>query len=286
MIRLVRPLLCGGSVGLLAAAATAALLSRTDRIELSDKALVVAIVAAAVAIGWWTLGAIRATRRWVRTTLHTRRVRQQRRRELAAARANVGTPVFDQDEITVPLDEPERALSRSEIVGAVTEAEDAVARGDFLAAAQRYSDVLDVAPNHVSAWLARGRVWLALGDYNRAMNDFVQAEDRYSDSPEPPVAVGELYFARKDYARAIPYFDVALTLAPNHAMALCRRGLSHHYRKCHALALDDLVRAKALDPDIPSISSHLSAAKRKVNEEKDAAAAAAAAAKAKARKRR
>ena len=59
MIRLVRPVLCGGSVGLLAAAATAALLSRTDRIELSDKALVVAIVAAVVAIGWWTLGAIR-----------------------------------------------------------------------------------------------------------------------------------------------------------------------------------------------------------------------------------
>ena len=50
---------------------------------------------------------------------------------------------------------------------------------------------------------------------------------------------------------------------PNHAMAMCRRGISHYYRKNYDTAVADLTRAQALDPDIPNISTYVGMAKRK-----------------------
>ena len=89
------------------------------------------------------------------------------------------------------------------------------------------------------------------------------AEDLDSSSPEPQIAIGDLYFARKDYRKAIEYFDAALEMSPDHAMAYCRRGISHYYRKSYDLALDDLNRAEQLDDDIPNIGTYISMAKKK-----------------------
>ena len=59
-----------------------------------------------------------------------------------------------------------------------------------------FSDVLDADPDCVEAFVGRGRLYLDLGDYSRAMSDFMTSEDLSPDNPEPQVAIGDLYFAR------------------------------------------------------------------------------------------
>jgi tetratricopeptide (TPR) repeat protein len=143
-------------------------------------------------------------------------------------------------------------------------AQNAAQSGDMQAAADLYSDVIDADPDNVPAHVARGRLYLDLGDYSRAMSDFMVAEDIAPNDPEPQVAIGDLYFARKDYAKAIEYFNDALKFSPNHPMAHCRRGISHYYRKNYKEAVDDLLRAERLDPDIPNIQTYVSMARKKV----------------------
>lgn len=126
-----------------------------------------------------------------------------------------------------------------------------------------WSDYLDLAPEDLSAHVARGRLYLDLSDYSRAMSDFQRAESLEPDSPEPLVATGDLFFNRKDYARAIDYFNQALKIAPEHAMAYCRRGISHYYRKNYVDALDDLQKAEALNDEIPNIGTYVDMAKKK-----------------------
>jgi tetratricopeptide (TPR) repeat protein len=153
--------------------------------------------------------------------------------------------------------------SPAEIKQMYATAQKAAELGQLQEAADLFSDVIDADENHLDAHVARGRLYLDLGDYARAMSDFMVAEEIDEASPEPQVAIGDLYFHRKDYRKAIDYFNAALQMSPNHAMAFCRRGISHYYRKNYKEALDDLERANKLDPDIPNISSFISMAKRK-----------------------
>ena len=159
-------------------------------------------------------------------------------------------------------------ISESEVAALYAEAETAVADGDLNAAADLFSDVIDADPDHRSAHVARGRVFLDLGDYSRAMSDFTVSEELAPDDPEPQVAIGDLFFARKDYRRAIEYFNSALALDPEHAMAFCRRGISHYYRKNYNDALEDLLHAQKLRPDIPNLTTYVAMAQKKKQRKK------------------
>jgi tetratricopeptide (TPR) repeat protein len=75
--------------------------------------------------------------------------------------------------------------------------------------------------------------------------------------------MGDFFFARKEYRKAIDFFNEALEVSPDHAMAWCRRGISYYYRREYDAAVTDLTRAMKLNPDIPNISTYLSTAKRK-----------------------
>ncbi|MBX2800867.1 MAG: tetratricopeptide repeat protein [Myxococcales bacterium] len=135
--------------------------------------------------------------------------------------------------------------------------------GDLYGAADLYSDVIDANPDHVAAHIARGRLYLDLGDFARAMSDFTVAEELAADDPEPRVAMGDLYFARKDYVAAIDYYDVALEVLPSHAMAFCRRGMCHYYRKNYPEALQDLEAAERLDAEIPNLMTYVAMARKR-----------------------
>jgi hypothetical protein len=116
-----------------------------------------------------------------------------------------------------------------------------------------YSELLDEDPGFVPAWLARGRCHLDRSDWGSAISDFRKAEDLAPTSPEPFLAQGDLYVARRDYGTAVGRFDQALARDANHAMARCRRGISHYYQQNHRQAYLDLQRAFNLDPEIPNI---------------------------------
>lgn len=187
-----------------------------------------------------------------------------------------GEPEFDDDDDEDDEEEDDEVIEQArgaepppgptpeQIQELLDRAQSAAEAGDLQGGADLYSDALDLDPDSVSAHVARGRLYLDLGDYSRAMSDFMVSEDIAPEDPEPQVAIGDLYFARKDYRKAIDYFNAALQLAPNHAMAYCRRGISHYYRKNYSEALTDLLKAEKLDRDIPNIQTFVSMARKKV----------------------
>jgi len=173
----------------------------------------------------------------------------------------------DEEDEDAPEDLPASAPAKpstEEIAAILAKARQSATEGRLQLGAELFSDVIDADPDNVDAHVARGRLYLDLGDYSRAMSDFMVAEDIAPNSPEPQVAIGDLYFARKDYRKAIDYFNAALEVSPNHAMAFCRRGISHYYRKNFKEAVDDLLRAEKLDADIPNIQTYVAMARKKV----------------------
>ena len=134
---------------------------------------------------------------------------------------------------------------------------DAMRQGNIRAAVVHFSDVLDWDHEQIESRLARGRCRRDLGDTAGAMSDFLLSQAHAPHSPEPHVEMGDLFFARKDYSRAIAHYDDALELHPEHAMALCRRGISHHHTRRPSQAIEDLKQAARVDPNIPNISRYV-----------------------------
>jgi hypothetical protein len=151
-----------------------------------------------------------------------------------------------------PQEHPEEA-----IFDALTQAKDSIGRGDLANAHVHLTDVLDWEPAHVEARLARGRCSRDIGDPIAAMSDFEKAIQVAPFSPEAHVEMGDLFFARKDYGRAIQHYTDAIERDPNHPMALVRRGMCHHYRQHPADALDDLRSAQIAAPDMPNIDRYI-----------------------------
>jgi len=168
------------------------------------------------------------------------------------------------EEVEEHVETAAQSFSRDQLADTLDRARRAAKQGNIEVGVNFFSDVLDADPDNVEAYIGRGRLYLDVGDYARAMSDFTVAEDLDPRSPEPQVAVGDLYFARKDYKKAIEYFDQALQMKPDHAMAFCRRGISHYYKKNYKQALGDLNEAVRLDKDIPNIQTFVSMAKKKV----------------------
>jgi hypothetical protein len=135
-------------------------------------------------------------------------------------------------------------------------------RGDFAAAELSFGDLISVDGGRPEGWLGRGRCRVELGDYAAAMSDFQRAEDCAAGSVEPLVEIGNLFYVRKEYRKAIATFDQAVEQDPKHARAYCLRGLCHAQRKSHQQAADDLRRAAQLDPTLPNIERFVQAADR------------------------
>lgn len=153
-------------------------------------------------------------------------------------------------------------LSDGEVKALFAHAEE-TARRDMTEAAALFGDVLDANPGHIEALLHRGRLYLDLGDFARAVSDFLKAENVAPDNADAQAALGDLFYNRKDYRKAISYYNNALASDPKHAMALFRRGMAHYSRKQYQEAQDDLERAKKLDRSIPGLDMYLSRAKQR-----------------------
>lgn len=271
---LLRTLAWSSLAGMLTAAILAGILSQMGWVPLLDKVTAVLLASGLTTLLLWGMGIFKAMMRWLRDKLHLRRIRKQRRRDLAAARAiRKSRPMeVGLDEVTVVLRDPfqRRKLSRRELAEHMREAFEATEQGDFAGAAQLLTEVLDCSPQNTEAYLARGRARLALGEYDRALQDLTTAEEQSPDSPEPPAALAELHFTRKDYPRAIAYFDIALALSPVRPDLHFMRGLCHFYLKNYPASLEDFLRARLLDPEYPNLDAHITLARRKVKEKERA----------------
>lgn len=183
-------------------------------------------------------------------------------------------PMLDARPVTDPVELEPAALTPLAETGPdpdhverlVQSAEEAIRRGDLHAATEAWTELIELVPDHAVAYIGRGRCHLELGDYSAAMSDFKKSEDLRENDPEPLVAMGDLYFVRKDYGRAIEYFSAAIDIDGAHAMARCRRGISHYYRKAYKEAFNDLQKAYNLDPEIPNIRKYVQMAIKRLEE--------------------
>ncbi len=158
--------------------------------------------------------------------------------------------------------------SASTIRDFVEKAEAAERKGNLREAVLHYDDLLSHSPQNIAAHLGRGRCLVDLGDYGAAMSDFTRAEDIAPESPEPLVEMGNLFFARKEYKRAITYYNHAIDLDANHAMAYSRRGISHYYRRQYSEAHHDLIEAEKRDSSIPGLQRYIQMASRKLKKQR------------------
>ena len=157
-----------------------------------------------------------------------------------------------------PLEESLQAL--------MTLAGKAHAEGELERAIEAYSDLLDQTDAHLPALLARGRCLLEAKDYAASLSDFRRAQQSFQTHPAPLVALGDLFMARKEHAKAIEFFDKAIALKPDHPQARCRRGLAHYHCGRYRQAFLDLQRAYKLDPEIPNIRRLVQMAIRKLED--------------------
>lgn len=171
------------------------------------------------------------------------------------------TPVSDVRLAARPPGAP--TLTIDEIEGLFQAARDAAER-DMVDGTLLYSDVLDAQPKHGRALLARGRLYLDLGDYTRAVSDFLRAESCTGLGADVPAALGDLFYARKDYRKAISYFDAAIEANPKHAWSYYRRGMSLYNRKSYPQAVEDLEKARGLDASLPSVDTYIQRAKKRI----------------------
>jgi tetratricopeptide (TPR) repeat protein len=152
---------------------------------------------------------------------------------------------------------PEPTLPEEAIFDLVGDALAARDRGDIHAAERQLTAALDWQPNHIEARIARGQCLRDMGDIPAAMSDFIKCQRQAPHSPSPHIEIGNLFFAKKDYVRAISHYSDALSIQPEHTLALCRRGISHHYRRQPARAIDDLTVARRIDGNIPNIDRYI-----------------------------
>lgn len=138
-----------------------------------------------------------------------------------------------------------------------------ISRKNMARGVQLYGDVLDADPTRVDALLARGRIQLDLGDFPGSVSDFLKAEALQPRDPDVQVALGDLFYGRKDYGKAVSYFNRALSIDGDHATALARRGMAHYYRRQYNAAVEDLERAKKLDPALAHVDTYISRARKR-----------------------
>jgi Tfp pilus assembly protein PilF len=160
--------------------------------------------------------------------------------------------------VTEPSRPRQKPQPRMEAVfDAMTAGIQALSSGNLQQAHALFSDAIDWNNERIDARIQRGRCARDLGDLVGAMSDFLTVESIAPHAPEPHIEMGDLFFARKDYERAIAHYSDALSRDSEHAMAHCRRGMCHHYQRRADLALQDLQQAQTIDPDIPNIARYV-----------------------------
>lgn len=235
-----------------------------EEVPLAVGVQIAALAGGSVLVAWWVLGTGRASRNALVSWLRLRRARRKRRESLATSRAYEPTPQFgDPDvEATGTIQDVLHTAGPRERASLRQQAERAIAQGKFVQARRYLTEVIVSRPS-LADHLARGRVSLDLGDFNRAIADFMAAEDIDPVHPAPPAALGDLYFARKDHERALDHYAAARALDPDRAMVRYRASLCLIEIGEPGRAVRELQRAKALDPDLPQIDQHIDRARKK-----------------------
>lgn len=104
------------------------------------------------------------------------------------------------------------------------DAENLFANGNYEEAVKLYSQVIDVEPDNMNAYLRRGFCSSVLKDYDGAISDYSKVIEKHSDHPFAYLSRGSAYNKKEDFKTALIDFDKVLNIDPNNQEAYNNRG--------------------------------------------------------------
>jgi tetratricopeptide (TPR) repeat protein len=133
---------------------------------------------------------------------------------------------------------------------------DYLAIGDYIVIVtklQTLSDSLQSEPDNVTLLVQRGNVYMQLGDYDPAMDDFNHVIELDPQNAEAYYARGSIYGVfQQDYEAAFADFDRAIALDPDFPKLYVTRGtLNFYFLKDYEAAIADFNYFLSLPSDAP-----------------------------------
>lgn len=120
--------------------------------------------------------------------------------------------------------------------------------GEFEAAEEYWSQLLDYLPEEPALWSNRGNVRVSLNHLEAALEDYDRAIALAPDQPDPYLNRGAVREGLGQWAAAIGDYNRVLELAPDDSAAYNNRGNAQGAQGNWAAALADYQRAVDLNP--------------------------------------
>jgi tetratricopeptide (TPR) repeat protein len=165
--------------------------------------------------------------------------------------AQTGNPIFDNSRTPLQADKPDEKPDVS-----------AELRGDIFMARKQYREAIEVfrqgPPKDPVLWNKTGIAYHQLLQLDSALKSYQKAVSLKKDYLEAINNIGTVYYARKNFRRAITYYQRALKLAPQTSRLAAiynNLGTAEFSRKQYKEAADSFQTAMSLDPDVFEHSS-------------------------------
>lgn len=125
--------------------------------------------------------------------------------------------------------------------------------GQFDEAVEFLKKALDLQPDYVRAYANLGYVYRNLRQYRLAIEHFEKALELHAGGGELKtlLCLGDTYYIMEEYEQAIPYYQRAIQLAPDHTNANLLLGLSYRALKRGDEARAHFEKTLELEPDHP-----------------------------------
>jgi tetratricopeptide (TPR) repeat protein len=165
----------------------------------------------------------------------------------------LGIPLFANPQPAIPQPAHSQPLTSAAETAAPTVTITPELRGDLAMARRQYMAAIaayrEAPADSPQVWDKMGMAWHHLFAMEEARRDYQHALHLRPNYPEALNNVGAVYYAKKEYGRAIKYYRKALRLQPS-AAVLSNLGTAYFALGKAALGLDAYRNAFALDPKV------------------------------------
>ncbi|WP_300456555.1 tetratricopeptide repeat protein [Desulfobacula sp.] len=122
-------------------------------------------------------------------------------------------------------------------------------QGHYQKAVERFSQLIQLAPDHADAYKNRGVSYMKLEKFDLAIQDFETAKTLFPELKGLYSNLGVAWYYKKDYEKAIESYDTEIQMDSENHVAYFNRALCLAELGRNTDALDDLSRTLALKPE-------------------------------------
>lgn len=136
-----------------------------------------------------------------------------------------------------------------ELQGVFEEALTASDRGDFVAAEELWSQLIERLPDNPALWSNRGNIRVSQNKLEAAFTDYEKAIELAPEAPDPYLNRGIVYERLEEWEEAIADYNRVLELDPEDPLAYNNRGNAEAGKREWEKAIADYQKAFELVPD-------------------------------------